>query len=577
MLLTRPGREKKNTALQILFIALDMTLAAGHWDPIQAQEPAEEDDILTLLPSIIAGSPACCPISYRDSDPKYGLQYLGLYYFSPDMSHRKYGLAQLSDLDFNRLSLSDRRKVADKLLSTLFFGYPEDVLLEKINARRFLCNVRKGLMEETNDMVAVEVEIRDEARYYHSDYAVNEVYDILARFYAMEHLDRHYLHNWMAYILTQTILFSPAYELDSTHYPNVASVYNWLVIDMNDDIGMRYSTYLHMTDSNNWRRFRSPEDNGREMLEIYAFDFADAHVPRAARTLQNWYLDEDGDTLVIGLNENTVPQYLFDTWVTTGFDFYRELVKSDGFHEGVTRRLVDFFFLEHGEAQKAQITAAIVQSQPETWQDILVQIVFSEEYLLHTSRVKSAEEMFYSLVKKLNYKHHQYSFSTLTEELSDMNQATMKYKLGKLDRVPLDTISFAEYHKFIRERVLIRNVCGTEEENDYLGYSNYGWRSAQVLSEDYFTYIELNPIETLTSFINYLFNFMIHRNPTAAERDMFIRNMLDSEHGGYLWGYNFNRMDEDKPGCYYTRENAAEDVFDYMSRLTEFYRFQEVQ
>jgi hypothetical protein len=46
-------------------------------------------------------------------------------------------------------------------------------------------------------------------------------------------------------------------------------------MDLNDDVGMRYSTYLHMTSSDNWRRFRSPEDNGREMLEIYTLDFND--------------------------------------------------------------------------------------------------------------------------------------------------------------------------------------------------------------------------------------------------------------------------------------------------------------
>lgn len=534
----------------------------------------EESDILDFLPAILAASSTVCSIDYTDEDSKYDLEYLGLHYYEPDMSHRDYQLEQLSDREFNSLSDTDKRKVADKLLSSLFFGYPENKLVEKLSSRNFLCSVRKGLLEQTNDMVEVEEMIRDEDFYYYSDWATNEVFNILARFYEMEDLDQHYLHNWMAYILTQTILFSPAYELDSAHYPNVASVYNWLVFDMNSDIGLRYSTYMHMSGEDNWRRFRSPEDNGREMLEIYAFDFEEANVPKAAITLQNWYLDDDGDTLVVGMNQNSIPQSLFGTTVTTGFDFYWELVKADDFASGVIQRIVDFFFTEHTDEEKEQIVATIVDSNPGTWQDIFVQIVFSKEYLLNTSRAKSAEELFYSLVKKLNYKHFGYTFSRLADELEDMSQASMKYKLGKLERVPLDTISFAEYHKFIRESVLLRNVCGTDEETSYWDWSSYGWRSEQLLSTEYYSVTVDDPVATLTPFISYLFTSVIHREPTTDELNMFLDNMLRDERERYNWSYDFERMDDN--GCYSSRENAAEDVLDYISRLTELYRFQEV-
>lgn len=530
-------------------------------------------DILRYLPAILSGNPSCT-ISYEDDDPKYDLAYLGLYYFRPDMSHESYRLPQLTDQEFNALSLTDRRKVADTLLSSLFYGYPADILKQKITSRDFLCSVRKGLFEKTNNMVWVEEEIRDDTRFYHSEWAINEVYDILARFYAMEDLDQNYLYNWIAYILTQTIMFSPAYELDSSHYPNVASVYNWLVLDLDDDLGMRYSTYLHMASSDNWRRFRSPEDNGREMLEIYTYDFDDANVPKSATCLQNWYLDEDADTLVVGLNQNTIPQALFDTTVTTGFDFYRELVKSQGFINGTVRRLVEFFFTDRPEVIKNQITSTIVSSNPETWQDILLQIVFSKEYLLHTTRVKSAEELFYSTIKKLDYKHYRYSFYYFANALEDMNQASMKYKLGKLERTPLDTLSFAEYHKFMREMILVRSVCGEFEETTYDEWNTFGWRPP-LLGDDRFSYIEEDPEASLTSFVSYLFNFMLHRDPLPAELEMFKQYMLTVDRTDYLWSYRLWYIDE--LGCYSMRENAAEDVLDYMSRLTEFYTFQEVE
>ena len=540
----------------------------------------EQNAILTMRAVnllLLGNGIGSCSVSYDSSDdPKYDISYQGLWYYRPEMSHNSYRLTQLGDREFNRLPLDARRKVADKLLSSLFFGYPAPELNRMLRSGTFLCSVRKGLFSERNDMVAVEAEIRDEEKYYRDDnsWRPYEAFDILARFYAMDHLDNHFLHNWIAYILTQTIMFSPAYELDSSHYPNISTVYNWLVMDMDDDVGMRYSTYLHMTSVDNWRRFRSPEDNGREMLEIYTLDFDDTHVPMAATTLKNWFLDEDHDTLVIGLDENTVPQPLFGTHVTTGFDFYRELVKSNGFVSGSVSRLVDFFFTDATDARKRQIVEQLVASQPETWEDILVQILFSREYLLSASRAKSAEELFYSLVKKLDYKHYKYTFSYFFDYLDRMHQAAMKYKLGKLERVPLDTLSFAWYHKYIREYILLRAVCGDEEENGYDSWNTYGWRPA-LLGNNRFAYDENNPEATLRSFITYIFEFLIHRPPDSGEMDMFLNEMLRDD-GRYEWSYDFTAINDDT-GCYDRRERTAKDVLDYLSRLSELYMFQEVR
>ena len=542
---------------------------------LKADEQAALLTLRAVSLLLLKSDNASCSISYDSSDPKYDISYQGLWYYQPEMSHTSYKMAQLTDAEFNQLSMDERRKVADKLLSSLFFGYPAPVLDNMLRAGTFLCSVRQGLFSERNNMAAVEEEIRNEEQYYRDDnsWRPYEVSDILARFYAMDYLDNHFLHNWIAYILTQTIMFSPAYELDSSHFPDITNVYNWLVMDMDDDVGMRYSTYLHMTSLENWRRFRSPEDNGREMLEIYTLDFDDTHVPKAATTLKNWFLDEDNDTLVVGLDANTEPQQLFGTTVTSGFDFYRELVKSNGFVSGSVSRLVDFFFTDYSDAEKQQVVDLLVASNPETWEDILLQILFSREYLLHGARAKSAEELFYSLVKKLDFKHYKYTFYSFYNYLDDMNQASMKYKLGKLERVPLDTLSFAYYHKYIREYILLRAVCGEEEENYYDGWNTYGWRPA-LLQDDRFSYDEDNPEATLRSFITYLFEFLIHRAPTNQEMDMFLDVML-REDGEYAYSYNFRVVNE--IGCYDRRERTAKDVLDYLSRLSELYMYQEVR
>ncbi len=513
-----------------------------------------------------SGSSNQPPSGDISDEEKFSLTYKGLKFYSPNLLYSSYKLEQLSDAEFNALTFENQLKVADKLLSALFFGYPLDVLKSKIDSGIFMSEVKEGLKEDKNDLTKVENYIADE-NYFSRSNTNMEVMDILARLYALEHLDRHFLIDWSSYILTQTIMFSPAYELESSHEPNTERVYNRLVRNLEEQSSMRYVTYLHMISSDNWRRFRSPEDNGREMMEIYLLDFDDAKVPLAGQTLQNWKLDRDNDTLVISLNENDKPISLFNTTVYNGDDFYRELAKSNAFTNGVVQRLVDFFFTTHTTSQKDQIVSKIVSSKPETWQDILVQIVFSKEFLLNSDRAKSAEELFYSMVRKVEYKHFNRTFQYFFNALEDMHQASMKYKLGKLERVPLDTLSFINYHKFIREWVMTRYVS-SDKLNNYTDWNSYGWKPS-FIAEENFQLNQNDPKGSLRSFINYLFKSTISRSATAAELKLFEDHMLEIVEGKVEYRYAFDLLTERKA-------NAAVLVMDYISRLTELYRFQKV-
>jgi hypothetical protein len=516
------------------------------------------------------------------SDPKYDISYKGLTFYYKDMSPSEYKLNQLTNDEFNALNNAQKLQVANKLLTTLFFGYPLNELEEKIDSDNFIAGIRSGFEEERTDKAWLESYILDEDKFrQYSSYNEPQAINILSRFYAMKDLDSYFLKNWVAYILTQTIMFSPAYELSTTHTPNISRVYNRLVTFLNEEGGMRYITYVHMMSEDNWRRFRSPEDNGREMLEIYQFDMEDAHVPIAGQALQNWKLNTDSDTLEVGLNQNTEALELFDTTIYNGDDFYRELVKSDLFTKGVTKRLVDFFFPEASDTKKQQIIDNIVLSQPETWQDILLQIIFSEEYLLHNQRAQSAEETFFSLAKKMDYKHRTSTLASFKESLEDMHQASMKYKLGKIERVPLDTLSFAHYHKFIRNEVLLQR-SNPDAINDYDSWSRAGW-SDSFIAFDTFDYDSTNDTVSLDSFVNYLFKVTVAREATSAELQLFRDHMIEERDGKKLFRYEFNMFvtydDADRQTR--KREENKRDiafiVLDYISRLDTTYRQREVQ
>jgi len=522
------------------------------------------------------------PDSTITSDDEFSsTEYKGLVFYYKSMPPSEYKLAQLSDETFDAMEESQQLAIANKLLNSLFYGYPLRELQEKIAAGNFLSSIQDGLKNTRINKGVLESYILNDAvfRQFDSAWYEPQAITILTRFYAMQELDQYFLQNWIAYILTQTILFSPAYELTSTHTPDISGVYNRLVTMLENGSGMRFITYVHMSSEENWRRFRSPEDNGREMLEIYLQDTDDTHVPLAAKALQNWKLNTDSDTLEVGLNRNTTPIDLFGTTIYTGDDFYRELAKSDAFAVGVTHRLVDFFFPEKTIQERDHISSSIIASHPETWQDILLQILFSEAYLLDNSRPQSAEETFFSLAKKMEFRNYRNTFYYFKLALDDMHQATMKYKLGKLERVPLDTLSFAYYHHYIREHVLLAHANSEQTDPDSWDYP--GWQDS-FIAPDRLESDSTDDVKSLEAFVDYLFESVIARKADSQEQRMFKTHMIESRDGKELFKYEFNMFatyddaERQESSRERNRYNIATIVLDYLSRLAETYRQSEV-
>ncbi len=506
----------------------------------------------------------------KSHEPSYAYddraEYKGLKIYAKNLSFKEYKLEMMDDASFNSLNEKDKLIVADKLLSTLFFGMPYYDLKELIDSSSFISTVWGWLKVERNDLGEMEDLMANESLFEHPSWGRSEVYRILERFFVLKKLDKHYLNFWSAYVLTQTIMFSPAYELASSHNPNITRVYTRLVRCFRDGNSLGYTTFLHMISEDNWRRFRSPEDNGREMLEIFAGDYDDAHVPIAALALKNWKLDRDYDTLVIGLDENRKPLSLFNTTIYNGFDFYRELAKSEAFVKTVTKRMVDFYFPTFSKSAKDRIASKIVSSKPRTWQDILLQIVFSKEYLLHSDRLKSAEENFFSFAKKSYYKHDRMWFVRFANYLDDMGQSSMKYKLGKGSEVPLDTKSFMSYHKVLREEIFLANV--SEKDLNNYDWGRNGWVQKEFLSEDKFRGIMFNENKKFVDrLVDYLFLTVVAREADDEEKALFENHML-KDNGKFRSDFKLYDLDG--------RVRAAILVMDYLSRLKEAYRYKRV-
>lgn len=525
------------------------------------------------------------------SNLKYSIQEHNLPVYVQNKPSSQYKLEQMDDSSFNTLSKQEQYLVADKLLTTLFFGYPQKVLEQRIATGTFISDIRKQLSVSTNNMDEVEANIHDPERYYSSD-SRPEV-TILSRFFEMKDLDKNYFNHWMSYILTQTILFSPATELNTVSEPDTYGVYNRIYTLLNTEIGLRYGTFIHMQSSENWRRFRTPEDNGREMLEIYAMDSNDADVPLAAKALKNWHLSKDGDTLVVGLNQNSeVMSIAPDMQFANGVDFYASLAHSKAFIQGVTTRLVDFMFTDTSKPKKAQIIAKIVASNPEAWSDILEQIVFSKEYLLHTSRAKSIEENTFSLMKKFSYNAYYYTFLTLDQQMIKMNQSSMKYKLGKLTRVPLDDASFGTYQNYLKNEIFRQRSYDTDLSvnpndinatynseyfmSDFKSYYRRGISTLNFMSSDNYEVIEDDAVQTNKNFINFVFNTVVDRDATPAEMKMLSDFFSKTYYANNLVYTNDDPAYQQYIRYYYTG-TMTYVVLEYISRLDELYFFKEVK
>ncbi|CAA6811315.1 MAG: Unknown protein [uncultured Sulfurovum sp.] len=514
------------------------------------EEVGSSSKIKYLTPPIDFGTINFKIESQEESLPNQDSEFQGVNVFSSPMTYNDYNLQSITDSYFNGLSIENKRLVASKLLSVLFYGLPENELNDLINSGTFISTIQEKLATTNSDLVSVEAHIETK-NYSGTQYHANRE-KILARLLHLD-LGKEYVNRWIAYVLTQNIMFSPANELETVDASDILNVYNRLVMLMDDDYSMEMITYLHMTSDDNWKRFRSPEDNGREMLEIFLLDFNDSHVPKAGIALKNWKLNRQDNELIIGLNQNDAPQDLFGTTITTGFDFYRELVKSSNFTKGVVARLVSRYFPQVSAEKKSEIIQNIVSSNPNSFKDILLQIVFSKEFLLNTERVKTVEESTYGIAKSISFHDHINFFMYMRVKMDNMRQSPLSYKLGRKNAIAVDTLSFAEYYDFIRRYVL--NDYKYSHFNEYDG----GWK-VDFINKD------LSGTSTINGLIHYIFNSIIARDATDEELKLLGTYAAIEARSTY----DNMSLDNDRLGVTLV-------VMEYLSRLSETYTFKKIE
>ncbi len=144
----------------------------------------------------------------------------------------------------------------------------------------------------------------------------------------------------------------------------------------------------------------------------------------------------------------------------------------------------------------------------------------------------------------------------------------MTLKIGRLPDVPMDALSFANYHKSIREQLLINERVYDGQKLDIPGLI---YKGEGVTGDD--NVREVVAQLSLRDYIDFLFLNTVQRKASAVEVDGLL-TILEAD--GHLV------MDSDdvqivRPSATNTRHNdIAEITFDYISRLPELYYFKAV-
>lgn len=461
---------------------------------------------------------------------------------------------RLSDADYAALSAEEKYAVTNKILCTLYKGIaPEDFFdlsnglstLTPLDSSNPIAQIEADLLVGLNE-TAYRNNV--EQKYVFDDHQKPIQYQ-LAMLYELP-ISRNYFEIWMAYQLTNTILFSPAVELDSVTYDDAQRVFERLVNMIRQGSTIRQIVNAHMTSQENWRRFRSPEDNTREMMEIFLNRFIDAEVPLAAQTCQNWSLEKEKKEyfLVIGNEVNTEPVDILNTTIVECQEFYDAVSNHADLIPTIVSVIVNLFFADTPSVDKQVIVDDIMEDNPETFNAIFMNLLFSKAFLVSIERPRTFEELFLATADRLdwyaNRKFFKYinrrSNSSNYPSLNNMKQAALTYKLGRQRTVPLDTLSFAYYHKAVRERLLIDRKSKPDNVDDG------GWQDT-ILS------VGLSG----NDYIDYLFLAVLSRKATTQE--LTTLNSIFANRG-------YDRDDR--------KRQQAMIVLDYLSRLSELYHTQ---
>ena len=517
----------------------------------------------------------------------------------------------LTQSEFNSLPPEEQYQVASKLYGTLFRGISAEDFFDlnagtenlKVKNNNFLIETREKLKSQLpvaklNDVNASiegldEVGNPDEdlAKYsFHTDsrpYVNQRAMQIpLARIKDYP-VSRDLYVQWMAYFLSNTIMYSPAVEMETADTLDAANMFSFLSSKIKDKQTVSAMVRSNLPSLARWRVSRSSENHALEAYELYLglFETEEDSVKGGIACKDFYLTDEQADYIISNTGiENTEPQLILgESFITTCNDLYDVVAGHPLIMPRAVEVLVNYIFSGRSREDRVKIINSITSSGVQTYEDIFTAMIFSREYLLNTERPRSFEESLMPLLDSLKWDpaasssaelgegifHNMVTNSGRRVYLGNKGWDAMKLKIGRLPDVPMDALSFANYHKAIREQLLINERV---YDGQRTGIPGLIYKGDGDTGDD--NVRDIVAQLSLGDYLDFLFLNTIQRKPTTVEIDGLIA-IFDAD--GHLI-INADGVQIVRPNSSNTSHNdVAEITFDYISRLPEFYYFKAVE
>lgn len=534
----------------------------------------------------------------------------------------------LKQAEFSALSEEHQYLVANKILGMMQKGLPVDTFFDisqgfetlDVKETNFINDLRANLTTELsiseknaiNDLIygidpTTGVASIDNA-YYKFTYDTEPKLLPLAQIQQYP-ISRDMFAVWMAHFLANTILFSPAYEMDATDEVDVARVMTFLELEILAGTPVREIIYKFLPNLSRWRVSRSAENHALEAMEMYLGDFdADEDAIKGGIACQEYYLTEpeSGNQLRRSPYRNDTTMVILDEFIiTTCDDFYRVIANHPVTLTRVTDVIVNYFLNGRPYEERLAVVQSIVDSGATTFEDIFKGVLFSKAFLLETENPASMENTLLSLYDRLRadrvashnlnthfllnlvgYNDDNEKFNPLLN-LDNANWATADYKIGRLPEVSLDVLSFSSYSRAVREVVIagkqdwrgglvkLNNI----DANPWVNHKGLIYEAYSTTQNGELNARRVRPdidAMTLEAFLDYLFLTALSRRATDIEKHDLIE-YLHARSFIYQDTHTGNWIINGRSDAITYHDEIAQTVLDYASILPEFYYQKRVQ
>lgn len=441
-----------------------------------------------------------------------------------------------SDEDLKALSLSEQYRAIDKILSAFFIGLPKTQFEMVVQMDRPITYIRNMLLKtKIGNFESAE----KKTQLYNYSWNRKTPEMALSRLFSLEP-SKEYLNFWTAYMLANSKFYSGSLELSTVNMSTGQNLLRELYEELSNGYTMDSMIYNYLLSEEYWRRFRSPEDNTRESLELMVGIFDDSLVPLASQACKDFSYNERDQNLEISFDYNTEILEMDGKEIVRCKDFYREMIANNPLlQDWFVLNWLNLYFPNYSDEQKENFMAELYKVGATNYQDIFLNIIFSDDFISNSKRFKSFEELYLPISKKINFYAGTNTFVNWVTEAHNSNQPPMFYKLGRGVETPSDTLSFSQLTKTIRETMFL------DQKTNMFSDWDAGWGSEFLFS------LNFNNHEAL---IKDIFMFLVSREPSDDEVKILTSLIV-----------NYDLKLNDQKG------KAVIVILDYISRLSELY------